>query len=262
MAKKVKTKEDVMQELENECRAIMQKKSSFRFIHENFAVLLKPVSRIVRDGYVINLRYSPMYDHPFLDRQDTTIKTKVKPILFDEHQVDVTVAEPGKLMYLLLHKDNVASENSNNQYWMEDKGREAQDEYDLMLTQDEARELIKNSDEHEAKAAHYVLVGSGEHGISAIEARVGLMHYAHSHPEKVIEAFEDERTVFKFKLRTAMIIGYVYTNDDQTELYWEDTNGVILTIPAGTDMEEEFAKFCQTDKGKPVIERLSKELSK
>lgn len=260
MAKKIKTKEDVIRGLEQECRELMRTKSDFRFIHNNFAVLLKPVAKIVRDGFVINLRYSDMYDHPFLDKQDSSIKTKVKPITFDEHQVDVSTREPGKLMYLLLHADN--AKNGGSGYWLEDKGREAEDEYEFMKIQDEARELIKNSDEHQAKAAHYVLTGQGEHGMSAIEARVGLIHYSNDNPEKVIEAFEDEKTVYKFKLKTATILGYMYVTDNGTELRWGDTNGVILTIPAGTNMQEEFAKFCQTEKGKPVIERLSSELSK
>ena len=260
-----KTKKQVISELKAKCAKMIGNKRTFKFVSQGYALLLKPVQNIVVDGHLINLRCSSRYDSPFLDEQDDKDKTRLFPVEFDDNSLIVSPVEMSKLMYLMLHpwnESNGGSVNSGVSFRLEDKEAEAKAEFEFFELEDQARELIKTKPSDEVKAAHFVVLGHGSHDMDVKEARVNLIKHSTEDPEGVIEAFGDERTKYKFKFQTAVMMGYIYTNDDQTEARMANTQKIFLSIPKGADMIEEFATFYKTENRQVFIERIKKILTK
>jgi len=261
---KAKTKSQVIKELHEKCAELIGDKRSFRFISQGYAVQVKPVTKVVVNGFLINLRYSDKFDTPFLDEQDTENKVKLYPVEFDDNECIVSATEMCKLKFLMLHRlneANGANSKSGASWRLEDKAKEAKDEMSFIAMEDEARNLIKDRPSDEVLAAHSVVLG-GDHTMDITGARVALVNLSRECPDKVIDAFDDERTRFKFKFKTALIVGLIYLNDDQTECSWRDTHKSFLTIPKGASMEEEFATYCGTEEGVDVLRRISEQLTK
>lgn len=262
----------IIQKLKKDCRDIMGKKKLFQFYPVANYYMMKPSTSIVVDGFKINLRYSSQFDTPFVDEQKTNEAVRVEMVnLSLEDPAPISTDEMCKLMFLFLHPsnhDNLDKSNSllmenSTTFYLEDLEKEAEEmleRYDLL---DEATALCREGDEDDLAAAYYVVSGENTDDMTVRMLRSSLRSLCDTMAEDVIDAFSDKKTKVKFTFRSAINMGNVYETKDGTELKSAKTNNIILSIPSGADMEDEFATWCtENDKGKQFFDSLKEDLNK
>lgn len=255
---------EIIEELKDRCRKLIKKKELFSFLPEEGAstLMIKAMAKLEVEGYVIRLRYNDIFDTPFMDEQDMTTEVKSKAIIIEEEEDNIPIhrSEVCKLMYMLLHpanQENGAFVGNRQTFYLQDLAKNAEEEYDMFELQEEARKLIRELDSDQVSAAYYLLNQAMPVGLENKQIRMNLIKISNDDPEAVLDAFEDEKTQIIFRLRSALDLGHVYLNGNNTELYWKRGNGKIITIPSGTEMDDEFANFVMTSKqGREVYERI------
>lgn len=269
-AKKLRTKEQIIEDLDKKCREIIANKKHFRFYTNAFSRMVKAVSNIVVDGHMIRLRYSENTDTPFVDMQPNGL-TRVGSIIFNYESIEggnflnVSPNQMCKLKYLLLHGHNVANgfpKDATLAFWLEDKKKDANREYETYLLKDKAIKYVMESTKDELAAAYFLVTGGIDEDMEKSEYIIPLRKVAESDPESVIEAFEDEDTKIKFQFQTAVKCGIIIVNAGGNECRWRTGNSPILSVVHGEEIIDEFPAFTRTDKGKGVYDKMIKELTK
>lgn len=227
----------------------------FRTNRRTRNLIIKPVATALVDGFVFNLRYSPRFDSPFEDDQDDTAATGLRHIHLEE-SLRVRPTQRALAMFLFLNPLNGA----NGQYHAEDKKQEEDENICSMDTDFAVLDRIRSAQIEELRACYNVVTGGDPSGMSSRTLRSDLYILARKSPKKVLDAFEDEKTLIKFKLFAAIKEGYVVVSPDRTSLSWKGGNSIVNVMP-GEDVYNAFAQLCMGENGVETLEILNKRLS-
>ena len=218
-------------------------------------LILKPESTIVVDDFVFNLRYSPKFDTPFVEDQDDSDSVVMKHIHI-EGVLRVRPSERALAMFLFLNPQNA----KGGQYMLEDKKKKEEENIASMDLLFDVFEKIKTSQIEELRACYNVITGYDPTGMSSRTLRSDLYNVAKSSPKRVFDAFNDEKTLIKFKLFSAIKEGHIIIDRDRLNLSWKGGNNIINVLP-GEDVFNAFAQLCMSENGMQTLEILNKRLS-
>lgn len=250
-------KQAVKQKLIEKCESAGCGKEALVFMTNKRTrnLIIKPETTIVADGFVFNLRYSPRFDSPFEDDQDETGSSGLRHIHIEE-SLRVRPNQRALAMFLFLNPMN----SQHGQYVMVDKKQEEEENISLMDTDFAILDKIRSSQIEELRACYNVVTGMDPSGMSSRTLRSDLYILARKSPKKILEAFEDEKTLIKFKLFAAIKEGYIVISTDRLSLSWKGGNSIVNVMP-GEDVYNAFAQLCMSENGVETLEILNKRLS-
>ncbi len=168
----------------------------------------------------------------------------------------VPVEKPNLLEFLLKHPDNTA--NGGSLFEMIDKSRSAEEELEREFTQFDAVSMVRDKDISELLPVAMFL-GINTKRKSA-EIRRDLLMDAKKNPTRFVELFDNPQV--KCKSAVMQAVDFQIVKEKADGMYWFDSNRLIITAAAGLDPVDVMSRFCLTEKGAPVYDRLLEELDR
>ena len=258
MATKIKSREDIKRDLVKYCKENLPEGENITWISENNYEMISPKCTIKRNGYVFRLRYSPLFDTPFEEDQPKDVDVKLSRINMDECELTTPAADICLYRFLMLNPSNKA--NGGKRFRLQNLEKEAEVAYDFYEILDKAAIKIRESELEEAKAAYSVISGLFTMDMSGSEVRLALRKIADKEPQKVLDAYENETTIIKYRYLSALRLGYLSLNETETALKWSGSDRPFLTIVAGESMSDRFSAYCLSERGREVYQTLCDKL--
>lgn len=203
---------------------------------------------------VRQIRYCP--NEPSIYVEEQSEHAQREHIVFRDKMLFVPVTKPNLMEFLAVHPDNKA--NGGKLFELVDKTRSAQEELDQEFTQYEAIAMVRDKDISELLPVAMFL-GINTNRRSA-EIRRDLLMDAKKNPTRFVELFDNPQV--KCKSIVLQAIDFQILNKKADGMYWFDTNRLIVTAAAGLDPVDVMTRFCLTEKGAPVYDRLIEELNR
>jgi len=203
---------------------------------------------------VRQIRYAP--NEPSIYVEDQSEHAQREHIVFRDKMLFVPVEKPNLLQFLLSHPDNRA--NGGGLFEMIDKSRSAEEDLEREFTQFDAISMVRDKDISELLPVAMFL-GINTKRKSA-EIRRDLLMDAKKNPTRFVELFDNPQV--KCKSAVLQAIDFQILNKKADGMYWFDTNRLIVTAAAGLDPVDVMTRFCLTEKGAPVYDRLLEELDR
>lgn len=256
---KEKSRATIKAELKAKCFDAGVGTKGFKFISKNMYEMLRPKCTLVVGRHVFKLRYVQDMDSPFEEDQPTDTELTIGTINIDDYALVTSPSQVALNMFMMLN--SACEQNGGTRYKLEDKAREAKIEYDSFELIDKASDLIRNSGELEAKAALHVLTGVNTLEDSVMSVRLTLRKMANANPSPIVSAFDDSKTVIKYKFNAARYLGHLLVDDAETSVRWAGNGNLILQGGLGKSISDEFALFCLTQEGKAVLDAIDDKLN-
>ncbi len=203
---------------------------------------------------VRQIRYSPNEPSIYVDNQSEHAQRE--HIIFRDKMLFVPVEKPNLLEFLLKHPDNTA--NGGSLFEMIDKSRSAEEELEREFTQFDAVSMVRDKDISELLPVAMFL-GINTKRKSA-EIRRDLLMDAKKNPTRFVELFDNPQV--KCKSAVMQAVDFQIVKEKADGMYWFDSNRLIITAAAGLDPVDVMSRFCLTEKGAPVYDRLLEELDR
>ncbi len=203
---------------------------------------------------VRQIRYSPNEPSIYVDNQSEHAQRE--HIIFRDKMLFVPVEKPNLLEFLLKHPDNTA--NGGSLFEMIDKSRSAEEELEREFTQFDAVSMVRDKDISELLPVAMFL-GINTKRKSA-EIRRDLLMDAKKNPTRFVELFDNPQV--KCKSAVMQAVDFQIVKEKADGMYWFDSNRLIITAAAGLDPVAVMSRFCLTEKGAPVYDRLLEELDR
>lgn len=203
---------------------------------------------------VRQIRYCP--NEPSIYVEEQSEHARREHVIFRDKMLFVPSEKPNLLEFLLTHPDNKA--NGGKLFEMVDKSRSAEEELEREFTQFEAVAMVRDKDLSELLPVAMFL-GINTNRKSA-EIRRDLLIDAKKNPTRFVELFDNPQV--KCKSAVLQAIDFQILNKKTDGMYWFDTNRLIVTAAAGLDPVDVMTRFCLTEKGAPVYDRLLEELNR
>lgn len=203
---------------------------------------------------VRQIRYSP--NEPSIYVDDQSGHAQREHIVFRDKMLFVPIEKPNLLEFLLKHPDNRA--NGGSLFEMIDKSRSAEEELEREFTQFDAVSMVRDKDISELLPVAMFL-GINTKRKSA-EIRRDLLMDAKKNPTRFVELFDNPQV--KCKSAVMQAVEFQIVKEKADGMYWFDSNRLIITAAAGLDPVDVMSRFCLTEKGAPVYDRLLEELDR
>lgn len=203
---------------------------------------------------VRQIRYAP--NEPSIYVEEQSEHAQREHIVFRDKMLFVPVEKPNLLEFLMKHPDNRV--NGGSLFEMIDKSRSAEEELEREFTQFEAIGMVRDKDISELLPVAMFL-GISTNRKSA-EIRRDLLMDAKKNPTRFVELFDNPQV--KCKSAVLQAVDFQILNKKADGMYWFDTNRLIVTAAAGLDPVDVMTRFCLTEKGAPVYDRLIEELDR
>lgn len=203
---------------------------------------------------VRQIRYAP--NEPSIYVEEQSEHAQREHIVFRDKMLFVPVEKPNLLEFLMKHPDNRV--NGGSLFEMIDKSRSAEEELEREFTQFEAISMVRDKDISELLPVAMFL-GISTNRKSA-EIRRDLLMDAKKNPTRFVELFDNPQV--KCKSAVLQAVDFQILNKKADGMYWFDTNRLIVTAAAGLDPVDVMTRFCLTEKGAPVYDRLIEELDR
>jgi hypothetical protein len=207
-----------------------------------------------KENRVRQIRYAPNEQSIYVE--DQSEHAQREHIIFRNKMLFVPVEKPNLLMFLSMHPDNKV--NGGKLFEMIDKSRSAEEELELEFTQFDAISMVRDKDISELLPVAMFL-GINTKRKSA-EIRRDLLIDAKKNPTRFVELFDNPQV--KCKSAVLQAIEFQILNKKIDGMYWFDSNRLIITAAAGLDPVDVMSRFCLTEKGAPVYDRLLEELDR
>lgn len=203
---------------------------------------------------VRQIRYCPNEPSVYVEEQSEHARRE--HIIFRDKMLFVPAEKPNLLEFLALHPDNKA--NGGKLFEMIDKSRSAEEELDREFSQFEAVAMVRDKDLSELlPVAMYLGINTNR---KSAEIRRDLLMDAKKNPTRFIELFDNPSV--KCKSAILQALDFQILNKKADGMYWFDTNRLIVTAAAGLDPVEVMTRFCLTEKGAPVYEKVLEDLDR
>jgi hypothetical protein len=203
---------------------------------------------------VRQIRYAP--NEPSIYVEEQSEHAQREHIIFRNKMLFVPVEKPNLLQFLLNHPDNRA--NGGGLFEMIDKSRSAEEELEREFTQFDAISMVRDKDISELLPVAMFL-GINTKRKSA-EIRRDLLMDAKKNPTRFVELFDNPQV--KCKSAVIQAVEFQILKEKADGMYWFDSNRLIITAAAGLDPADVMSRFCLTEKGAPVYDRLLEELDR
>lgn len=205
-------------------------------------------------GQVRQIRYCP--NEPSIYVEEQSEHARREHIIFRDKMLFVPIEKPNLLEFMNTHPDNVS--NGGNKFKIIDKSRSAEEELDKEFSQYEAVSMVRDKDISELlPVAMFLGINTSR---KSAEIRRDLLRDAKKNPTRFVELFDNPQVKCKSAVLQAMDFQILRKKTDG--MYWFDTNRLIVTAAAGLDPVDVMTRFCLTEKGAPVYDRLLEELNR
>ena len=205
-------------------------------------------------GKVRAIRYCPNEPSIFRDEQGEFARRE--HIMFRDKMLAVPHTQPNLKEFLERHPGNAA--NGGSTFKTIDKAASAEEMVEKEFAQHEAVSLVRNkSIEELLPVALYLNINVNQKNA---EIKRELLMEAKSKPTTFVQLFDNPQV----KCRSAVMqaVDYQILNSKRDGMYWFDSNRLIVSAPAGTDVVDVTTRFFLTEKGASAYERVLEELNR
>lgn len=203
---------------------------------------------------VRTMRYCPNEPSIWMDEQsENAVRGSV---VFREGRLFVRSDQPNLRQFMSLHPSNMA--NGGNLFKTVDKIKDAEQELSKEFEVYDAVAKVRECDIIDLiPVAIYFGVGTDA---KSTEIRHNLLRIAKKNPKSFIEAFDSPQV--KTRAIVQQSVNYQIITSKSNGCYWTDSNSLIVSTPAGMDTVDVMTRFCLTEKGGIVLDKLEAELNK
>lgn len=221
------------------------------------AVIIKQKGVTVYDeekNAIRSIRYCENENSIYVDEQSEF--ARVSPIVFREGRLIVRGNQPNLKAFLHAHPSNV--ENGGNTFRLSDPDKTVEEELASEFIEAEVVSMVRDKDIMDLiPVAIFFGVNTNSKSSSI---RRELLRIAKSNPQNFINAFDSPQVQARAHVQQA--IDFQIVNNRADGVYWSDSNQLIVSTPAGMDGVDVMSRFCLTDKGSLVYDRIKDELAK
>ena len=201
-----------------------------------------------------SIRYCPNENSIWTEEQSEF--AKVGAIIFREGRLIVRSDQPNLKDFLRAHPGNVA--NGGATFKLRDVQKKIDDELETEFQAAEVVSIVRDKDILDLiPVAIYFGVNVDA---KSSEIRHNLLRIAKRNPQAFIESFDSPQVQARAQVQQANDFDIIKVKSDG--VYWTDNNTLIVSIPAGMDGYDVMTRFCLTEKGSLVHERIKDELAK
>lgn len=205
-------------------------------------------------GAVRQIRYCPNEPSIYVDEQSEHAVRE--HVLFRDKILFVPVEKPNLLEFMVKHTGNKV--NGGSIFQLIDKGRTAEEELEKEFDQYAAVAMVRDKDLSELlPVAMYLGINTDR---KSAEIRRDLLQDAKKNPNRFVQLFDNPQV--KCKSAVLQAIDFQLLLRKQDGMYWFDNNRIIVSAAAGLDPVEVMTRFCLTEKGADVYDRILEFLSK
>jgi len=205
-----------------------------------------------KNDTIREIRYCP--NEPSVYRDEQSKNAIRKSVVFTDGRLFVRPDQPNLREYLSIHPANKA--NGGSDFYLVDKQKKAKIDVDKEFLQADAIMMIRQ------KPFEDLLAVAAAMGVNvdreASEVKHDLLMIAKKNPENFIRSFDNPEVTMKAKIRMASKYGII--NLGKSGVRWNDTNNLIVSVPAGKDPLDVMLRFCLTEAGTPTVEELDRQL--
>lgn len=201
-----------------------------------------------------SIRYCPNEDSIWTEDQSEF--ATVGAIIFRQGRLIVRSDQPNLKKFLRAHPGNLA--NGGSTFKLRDPGKKISQELETEFKAAEVVSMVRDKDILElVPVAIYFGVNVDA---KSSEIRHNLLRIAKRDPKAFIESFDSPQVQTRAQVQQANDFDIIKVKSNG--VYWTDSNTLIVSIPAGMDGYDVMTRFCLTEKGSLVHERIKEELSK
>jgi len=201
-----------------------------------------------------SIRYCPNENSIWTEEQSEF--AKVGAIIFREGRLIVRSDQPNLKDFLRAHPGNVA--NGGATFKLRDVQKKIDEELETEFQAAEVVSIVRDKDILDLiPVAIYFGVNVDA---KSSEIRHNLLRIAKRNPQAFIESFDSPQVQARAQVQQANDFDIIKVKSDG--VYWTDSNTLIVSIPAGMDGYDVMTRFCLTEKGSLVHERIKDELAK
>ncbi len=201
---------------------------------------------------VREMRYCPNEPSIWVDEQsENAVK---KPVIFNNGNLIVSKEKPNLMEYLDRHPQNV--NNGGGVFKLVEQDRDAEKELEKEFSMVDSISMVRE------KPIQELLPVALFYGMNidrpVAEIRFDLLKEAKSNPQKFIQAFDNP--VVQARAVVYQAKEYQIINVKNDGAYWFDSNRLIVANPTGQDPLDTLTRYCLTDKGASVFDKLRDDL--
>jgi hypothetical protein len=203
---------------------------------------------------VRQLIYAPNENSIFADEQgDSALREQ---IIFKNKELYVPYTKPNLVNYMENHPDNVA--NGGSEFYLINEEAKAEIEIESEFAVVDAVAMVRDKSIDELlPVALYLGIDINQKNI---EIKRELLKQAKSNPTGFIKMFDNPTVKVRSTIMSAIDFQILKSSNDG--LRWIDSNGLIVSTPAGQDTLDVSTRFCLSEKGAVVYEEIERQLSK
>ena len=195
-------------------------------------------------------------NEPSIYRDEQSTFAVVSPVVFRDKRLIVRQDQPNLRAFLDAHPSNVA--NGGTRFKLVDKKADAEIELKKEFEVLDAVSIVRDSDINDLiPVAMYFNINTSK---KSSEIRHDLLRIAKGSTESFMQAFDSPQVKTRAIISQAASYNYIVVKSDGT--YWADSNKLIVSTPAGMDSIDVMTRFCLTEKGSLVLDKLSDQLDK
>tara|TARA_Y100001938_G_scaffold134435_1_gene194947 strand:+ start:7297 stop:8133 length:837 start_codon:yes stop_codon:yes gene_type:complete len=221
------------------------------------ALIIKQKNVTVYDSEkdkIRSIRYCPNEDSIWTEEQSEF--ATVGAIIFRNGRLIVRSDQPNLKKFLRAHPGNAA--NGGSTFKLRDTTKKISQELETEFKAAEVVSMVRDKDILDlVPVAIYFGVNVDA---KSSEIRHNLLRIAKRDPKAFIESFDSPQVQTRAQVQQANDFDIIKVKSDG--VYWTDSNTLIVSIPAGMDGYDVMTRFCLTEKGSLVHERIKEELAK
>lgn len=221
------------------------------------AIILKQNGVTVFDkesGKVELIRYCPNENSIYVkDQSEFAI---VGAIIFRDGRLFVPADKPNLHRFLEAHPSN--TKNGGTLFRLVDKQKDIDADLDKEFEMASVVSMIRDKDILDLipVAIYFGVNTDAKSG----EIRHNLLRIAKRDPGAFIASFDSPQVQARAEIQQA--VDFQIISKRSNGAYWTDSNTLIVSTPAGMDTIDVMTRFCLTEKGSLVRERIKDELAK
>ena len=200
------------------------------------------------------VRYATNQNSLFVDEQDK--HAKLDHIVFRDGVLFVPRNKPLLQQLLEVYHPHKAK------WTVVDKAKEAVSEVNIIETQLEAMDLVRELDIDHLEAIMRAELGSSVNKMSSKEIKRDAYKLAHGNPRLFLELANDDEIQLRNTANIAVEQGIIKLTDNNTKFKWAANGREIMTVPFDAHPYTALSQFFLTDEGSDVLKSIEKKLEK
>ena len=221
------------------------------------ALIIKQKNVTVYDpekNKIRSIRYCPNEDSIWTEEQSEF--ATVGAIIFREGRLIVRSDQPNLKKFLRAHPGN--AENGGSTFYLRNPEKKISEELETDFKEAEVVSMVRDKDILDlVPVAIYFGINVDA---KSSEIRHNLLRVAKRDPKAFIESFDSPQVQTRAQVQQANDFEIIKIKSNG--VYWTDSNALIVSVPAGMDGYDVMTRFCLTEKGSLVHDRIKEELAK